>query len=119
MGVARGEWACAAGVVGRPAVDGSARAPRTARFASDLYRRAGDAVPAANSNPPPTMRYLIAIVLPPLAVLLCGKPVQFLLNIVLTLFFWVPGMIHALLVVHEHLADERAKKIIRAIEHRS
>jgi uncharacterized membrane protein YqaE (UPF0057 family) len=62
------------------------------------------------------MRYFIAIVLPPLAVLLCGKPVQFLLNIVLTLFFWVPGMIHAILVVHEHLQDKRAKRIIAAVQ---
>ncbi|MFA5553275.1 MAG: YqaE/Pmp3 family membrane protein [Phycisphaerae bacterium] len=61
------------------------------------------------------MRYIIAIVLPPLAVLLCGKPIQFILNIILTLFFWVPGMIHALLVVHEHLADKRADKMIKAM----
>jgi len=64
------------------------------------------------------MRYLLAIVLPPLAVLLCGKPLQFVLNFVLTLCFWVPGMIHAILVVHSHLEDERAKKIIRAIQQR-
>ena len=64
------------------------------------------------------MRYLIAIVLAPLAVLLCGKPIQFLLNIVLTLCFWVPGMLHAILVVHEHLEEKRAKRIIRAIQQR-
>jgi uncharacterized membrane protein YqaE (UPF0057 family) len=64
------------------------------------------------------MRYFIAIVLPPLAVLLCGKPVQFLLNIVLTLFFWVPGMIHAILVVHEHLEDKRANRIVQAVQQR-
>lgn len=64
------------------------------------------------------MRYLFAIVLPPLAVLLCGKPVQFLLNILLTLFFWVPGMIHAILVVHAHLEDKRTGRIVHAIERR-
>ena len=37
------------------------------------------------------MRYIIAIFLPPLAVFLCGKPLQALLNILLTLLFWVPG----------------------------
>ena len=61
------------------------------------------------------MRYFLAIVLPPLAVLLCGKPVQFLLNIILTLLFWIPGAIHAILVVHNHLADKRTDKIVRAI----
>jgi uncharacterized membrane protein YqaE (UPF0057 family) len=30
------------------------------------------------------MRYLLEILLPPLAVLLCGKPFQFVLNILLT-----------------------------------
>ncbi|MBX3411900.1 MAG: YqaE/Pmp3 family membrane protein [Pirellulales bacterium] len=61
------------------------------------------------------VRYLIAILLPPLAVLLCGKPVQFVLNLILTLCFWVPGMIHAILVVHSHLEDQRAERIIRAL----
>ncbi|MCI0498862.1 MAG: YqaE/Pmp3 family membrane protein [Planctomycetales bacterium] len=62
------------------------------------------------------MRYFLAIVLPPLAVLLCGKPFQFLLNIVLWLCFWIPGSIHALFVVHSHLADKRTRKIVDAIK---
>jgi len=56
------------------------------------------------------MLYLLAIVLPPAAVLLCGKPGTALLNCVLTLMLWVPGVIHAILVVNEHKANERAKK---------
>ena len=62
------------------------------------------------------MRYLIAILLPPLAVLLCGKPVQFLLNILLTVLFWIPGMIHAILVVNSHLADKRTERLIKAVK---
>ena len=62
-----------------------------------------------------TMRYLLAIVLPPLAIFLCGKPIQFLLNIPLTLLFWIPGVLHALLVVHSHLADKRTERVVRAI----
>lgn len=61
------------------------------------------------------MRYLLAIILPPLAVLLCGKPVQFLLNILLTIVFWIPGVIHAILVVNSHLADKRTRRLERAI----
>lgn len=61
------------------------------------------------------MRYLLAIILPPLAVLLCGKPVQFFLNIFLTLLFWIPGAIHAILVVNSHLADERTARLEKAI----
>ena len=62
------------------------------------------------------MRYFLAIILPPLAVLLCGKPIQFLLNIVLTLFFWVPDAVHAILDVNNHLADKRADKIVQAVK---
>ena len=61
------------------------------------------------------MRYLFAFVFPPLAVLLCGKPIQFILSIPLTVCFWVPGVIHAMCVVSSHLADQRNAKLIRAV----
>jgi uncharacterized membrane protein YqaE (UPF0057 family) len=60
------------------------------------------------------MRYLIALVCPPLAVLLCGKPGKALLNCLFTLCFIVPGIIHALLLVADHKADVRAERIMRA-----
>ncbi|MCM2678028.1 YqaE/Pmp3 family membrane protein [Alkalicoccobacillus plakortidis] len=56
------------------------------------------------------MLYLLAILLPPVAVLLVGKPFQAVLNFILTLCFWVPGAIHACLVVADKKADQRAKK---------
>ncbi len=62
------------------------------------------------------MLYLVAIILPPLAVFLCGKPVQGLLNIVLTLLFWLPGIVHALFVVSSHKADQRTERLIKAVE---
>lgn len=62
------------------------------------------------------MRYLLAILLPPVAVFLCAKPIQGVINIVLCLFFWVPGIIHALFVVHSHLADKRTEQIVGAIK---
>ncbi len=62
------------------------------------------------------MLYLLAFFLPPLAVLLCGKPIQALLNFFLCFLLWIPGVIHALLVVHDHYDDKRTKKIIKAIE---
>lgn len=64
------------------------------------------------------MRYFLAIILPPLAVLLCGKPFQVVLNIILTLLGWIPGVIHALFVVQNHLADKRNKELINAIENK-
>lgn len=60
------------------------------------------------------MLYLVALILPPLAVLFVGKPVQALLNFVLWCCFLIPGMIHACLVVHEHYNDKRAERIIKA-----
>lgn len=61
------------------------------------------------------MLYLLAIVLPPVAVLLAGKPAQAVLNVVLTLLLWVPGAIHAILVVNSRNADKRNKEVIAAI----
>ncbi len=56
------------------------------------------------------MLYLLAIVLPPLAVLLTGRPAQAVLNVGLTVLVWIPGVIHAFAVVHEHKANQRARK---------
>ena len=62
------------------------------------------------------MRYLLAILLPPVAVFICGKPIQGILNIFLTLALYVPGAIHAVMVVHNHLAEKRTDKIVDAIK---
>lgn len=60
------------------------------------------------------MRYLLAIVLPPLGVFICAKPVSALLNIPLTLLFYFPGAIHAVLCVHSYeqmLRDRKSRKL--------
>jgi uncharacterized membrane protein YqaE (UPF0057 family) len=62
------------------------------------------------------MRYLLAVILPPVAVLICGKPIQALLNLVLTLLFWIPGLIHAIFVVNGYYADQRTDRVIEAIK---
>jgi uncharacterized membrane protein YqaE (UPF0057 family) len=58
--------------------------------------------------------YLVAVLLPPLAVLLCGKPAQALLNVLLTLLCYVPGLLHARMVVAEYQADRRSRAALRA-----
>ena len=45
------------------------------------------------------MLYVLAILLPPVAVFMAGKPMQGVLNIFLWFFLWIPGTIHALFVV--------------------
>jgi len=57
------------------------------------------------------MLYFLAIILPPVAVLMAGgRPFQALLNCGLTLLGWIPGVIHAFLVIGEHKADKRAER---------
>lgn len=60
--------------------------------------------------------YLVAILCPPLAVLLCGKPVQAILNFILTLLFYVPGLIHALIMVKDNKDDKRHKELVELVE---
>ena len=54
--------------------------------------------------------YFLAVLLPPLAVLLSGKPIQAILNLLLTLLGWLPGAIHAILVVKDKKDDKRMVK---------
>ncbi len=60
--------------------------------------------------------YLIAIFLPPLAVLFCGKPIQALINFGLCFVFWIPAVIHAILVVKDKKADERMKRQVKLMK---
>lgn len=64
------------------------------------------------------MLYLLAFLLPPLAVLCSGRPVQALVNILLTGCLWIPGAIHALLVVNRLKVDQYHDRLIAAIKER-
>lgn len=76
------------------------------------------------------MRYLLAIFVPPLAVILCGKLGQAVFNGTLWIIalvtllvgvgfgIWVVCSIHAILVVNNYLADKRNNKVIEAIKTR-
>lgn len=62
------------------------------------------------------MLYVIAIVCPPLAALIAGKPKQAVLNLILTVLGYLPGLIHAFMVIHSsqkafenmHKANDRS-----------
>ena len=60
--------------------------------------------------------FLLAILLPPVAVLLCGKPIQAVLNLFLTCCLWIPGVVHAFMVVSAKNADKRTDRLIDAIK---
>jgi len=61
------------------------------------------------------MRYLFAILCPPLALLLCNRPLQALLNVPLCLACGLPGMIHALMLVGQTLAEDRQAELVLAM----
>jgi uncharacterized membrane protein YqaE (UPF0057 family) len=48
------------------------------------------------------MRYLLALVFPPLAVAISGRPKDLATSVLLTLLLWLPGVLHALMVVSRH-----------------
>ena len=64
------------------------------------------------------MRYILAILFPPLAVLLCGKVFSAFLLFVLccTLFGWPVSSLLAIIIVASHKGDTRAKKMRRMIK---
>jgi uncharacterized membrane protein YqaE (UPF0057 family) len=62
------------------------------------------------------MLYLLAILLPPIALFGAGKPFQGLLSILLmlTIIGWIPAAIWAILVVNSRNADKRQKELLAA-----
>lgn len=65
------------------------------------------------------MRYFLCILCPPIAVLTTGRIGAFILSIFLTLCFWIPGIIHSILVVNRHYADKRHKEMIKAVKEKA
>ena len=61
------------------------------------------------------MKILLAIFLPPVAVILCGRPLAAVLNFFLCILFWIPGMIHAIYIVMNHDADTRVERLAAAM----
>jgi len=66
------------------------------------------------------MRYVIAILLPPLGMALCGKVIQAIICALLmfTCVAWPVASIWALLVVQNHEAEERNRQLLDALRRR-
>jgi len=62
------------------------------------------------------MRYFLCIILPPIAVLTTGRIGAFLLNILLTILGFIPGVIHAILVTNKFYSDRRHAEVIAAMQ---
>jgi len=60
--------------------------------------------------------YFLALFFPPLAVLLCKKPFQSMLNLLLTCLGWIPGVIHAILIVSEYSRQKQTVMVVNAVK---
>ena len=63
------------------------------------------------------LRYFFCIFMPPIAVLLTGRVGSFFLSLLLTLLGYVPGVVHAILVVNDYHADQREKALAAKLGH--
>ena len=63
----------------------------------------------------PDRLHLAALLLPPLAVKLAGRPDQLPLSILLTFLAWVPGVIHAMSIVSAYQAEQQARGLVSAL----
>lgn len=56
------------------------------------------------------LRFFFCVVCPPIAVLLTGRLASFFLSLLLTLLLWIPGVIHACMVVIDYHEEQRARR---------
>lgn len=60
------------------------------------------------------MSYLWCLV-PPLAIWRSGKRSHLIISVLLTLCMYIPGMIHAVLVVNTYKADKRNERLTSSV----
>ena len=59
------------------------------------------------------MLFFLAVLCPPAAVLVLGKPSQGAINLGLTLLLYIPGLLHALSVVRRYKIQRRNETLMR------
>lgn len=62
------------------------------------------------------MIYILAIFLPPIALLLKGRVGAAILNFFLCLLFWIPGVVHAIIVIAQGEGERRHKEMMYTIQ---
>ncbi|MBC7400307.1 MAG: YqaE/Pmp3 family membrane protein [Mucilaginibacter sp.] len=62
------------------------------------------------------MRYFLCLLLPPLAVFTTGRMGAFVLSIILTICFWIPGVIHTILVTNDYYAAKRHRQLVSVMK---
>ncbi len=61
------------------------------------------------------MRLFLCFIFPPLAVAMHGKPISAFFNMLLCMFFWFPGVFHALMINGQAHERKQTKQLVRAI----
>lgn len=62
------------------------------------------------------MSLLISLLCPPMAVAMTGQAWQVGLNMLLTICFYVPGLIHALFITRHHQLERRHALVLASID---
>ena len=62
------------------------------------------------------MRYFLCILFPPAAVFTTGRIGALILNIILCFFFWIPAIIHAILVTNDFYEARRHRRLVRVVK---
>jgi len=61
------------------------------------------------------MLFFLCVLLPPVAVLLTGRLGSFFLSLLLTFAGWLPGVIHAFMVVSDYKNEKRLREMAREL----
>ena len=61
------------------------------------------------------MKYLVAILLPPVGMLLVGRPMEAVICLILqlTVFGWLPAAIWACFMVNSHQTEKRLERLVK------
>ena len=61
------------------------------------------------------MMFILCIILPPIAAAISGGFSSFLINLILTCFGWLPGIVHAIMVTNKSSVQEQNEEHITMI----
>ena len=60
--------------------------------------------------------FILCIILPPIAAAISGGFSSFFINLILTCFGWLPGIVHAIMVTNKSIVEEQNEELISTLE---
>ena len=61
------------------------------------------------------MIFILCIILPPIAAAISGGFSSFFINLILTCFGWLPGIVHAIMVTNKSIVEEQNIEAVEEI----